>query len=349
SVLGGIGIGIAYVCPVATCVKWFPDKRGLITGLAVMGFGAGAFFFAPLAQSLISGSPYTLLNVPLFPMPQIGVFNTFLSLGLIFLVTVVGGAQLLRNPPAGYVPAGWQPAATTQTSAVTKVDYTAMEMLRTPNFWLLWVTFFISCTAGLMVIMKASPIWQSFSIGTMSGPIQEDVYIKIATAGALAVSILAIFNALSRILWGKISDSLGRKSTLIIIAILCGVTMLMLDWMRVYPLYLLGVSVVGLCFGGHLALYPALTADLFGTKHIGANYGWIFSAFGAGGFAGPYLAARLMRITGNVPYLAKDDQGMLVEKIFEVGNYRTAFFVAGVGCLAAAGLTMLIKTDRPSS
>ena len=346
SVLGGIGIGAAYVCPIATCVKWFPDKRGLITGLAVAGFGAGAFFFAPLARALVSGGAYKLFNISLFSVPQVGVFNTFMVLGFIFLVAVVIGAQLLRNPPAGFIPAGWTPPVSSQAAALKKVDYSPSEMLKTPAFWLLWITYFAGCAAGLQVIMKTSPIWQSFSIGTMPLPIEEQTFITVSAAAATAVSILAIFNSLGRILWGKISDSLGRKTTLVIMFVICGVAMLLLDWLRTYPLYLLGISIVGLCFGGYLALYPAVTADFFGTKHIGVNYGWMFTAYGAGGIAGPYLAARLMRVVDNVPYIVKDAGGNLTEKIFTVGDYRPAFFIAGIACLVAAVITTKVKPHK---
>jgi MFS transporter, OFA family, oxalate/formate antiporter len=343
SILGGVGIGAAYVCPIATCVKWFPDKRGLITGLAVAGFGAGAFFFAPLAKAMISGGSYQLLGASLFPLPKLGVFNTFLALGVIFLVCVVAGAQLLRNPPDGYVPAGWTPPQPKKGKASAAVDLSPTEMVRTPAFWLLWITYFAGCAAGLQVIMKASPIWQSFSIAGMTPPILESDFGQIAAAAAMAVSILAIFNSTGRIVWGTVSDKIGRKSALIIMFILCGVTMLALDLFHTYPLYLLGVSIVGLCFGGYLALYPALTADFFGTKNIGANYGWMFTAYGAGGIAGPYLAAVLMRVIDNVPYQAKDAAGELVEKTFTVGDYRTAFLVAGIACLVAAAVVTQIR------
>jgi OFA family oxalate/formate antiporter-like MFS transporter len=343
SVLGGIGIGAAYVCPIATCVKWFPDKRGLITGLAVAGFGAGAFFFAPLAKALISGGSYQLLGVSLFGLPKAGVFNTFLALGVIFLVCVVAGAQLLRNPPAGYVPAGWVPPQPKKGKTAASADFSPTQMLRTPAFWLLWITYFIGCAAGLQVIMKASPIWQSFSITGMIPPIPEADFSEIAALAAMAVSILAIFNSTGRIVWGIISDKIGRKTALIIMFVLCGGTMLALDLFRVYPLYLLGISIVGLCFGGYLALYPALTADFFGTKNIGANYGWMFTAYGAGGIAGPYLAAVLMRVVDNVPYQVKDAAGGLVEKIFTIGDYRAAFVVAGIACLVAAAVMTQIR------
>ena len=335
AVLGGIGIGAAYVCPIATCVKWFPDKRGLITGLAVAGFGAGAFFFAPLARGMISGTPYTLFGVRLFGLPELGVFNTFFALGVIFFVAVVAGAQFLRNPPPGYAPPGWTPPAPA-AGAGSKVDYGPREMLKTPVFWILWITYFAGCTAGLQVIMKASPIWQSFRISMAPPPVPAGDFTAILTAGAVAVSILAIFNSAGRILWGRVSDGIGRKPALMIMLLLCGLTMLALDWMRAYPLYILGIGVIGLCFGGFLAVYPAVTADYFGTKHLGVNYGWMFTAYGAGGLAGPYLAARLMRVAGDVPYVAEEEPEVVLA-LFEAGNYRVAFLVAAV----------LVKAMRP--
>ncbi len=346
AVLGGAGIGAAYVCPIATCVKWFPDKRGLITGLAVAGFGAGAFFFAPLARGLIGGTPYNLFNVDLFPLPELGVFRTFLVLGVIFLVAVLGGAQLLRNPPPGYVPAGWTPPVSATGATAAKVDFGPREMLRTPVFWLLWLTYFAGCTAGLMVIMKASPIWQSFRVATMTPPVSADAFKAAGTAGAMAVSILAVFNSLGRILWGKISDIIGRTSALVAMFFICAAGMLALDWLRSYPLYVLGVSVIGLCFGGFAAMYPAVTADFFGTKHIGVNYGWMFSAYGVGGLVGPWLAARLMRVVAQVPYFSKAGLDA-ADKTFAVGNYRPAFLTAGVACVLAGALVLAVR--RPTS
>jgi OFA family oxalate/formate antiporter-like MFS transporter len=216
-------------------VKWFPDKKGLITGLSVAGFGAGAFFFAPLAKGLISGVPYELLGVKLFPLPELEVFNTFMALGIIFLVAVVAGAQILRNPPAGFVPKGWSPPKPAH-GAPAKVDFTPTEMLKLPTFWLLWLTYFAGCTAGLQVIMKASPIWQSFAFGSLTPPIAESEFQRVTTAGAMAVSILAIFNSLGRILWGKISDTIGRKITLVAMFLICGAIMLVLNSMQTWYL-----------------------------------------------------------------------------------------------------------------
>jgi OFA family oxalate/formate antiporter-like MFS transporter len=327
-------------------VKWFPDKRGLITGLAVAGFGAGAFFFAPLAKALITGGQYQLLGVSLFGLPGIGVFNTFMTLGIIFLIAVVAGSQLLKNPPAGYVPAGWAPPQPAAGAKVVKADFTPTEMLKTPMFWILWLTYFAGCTAGLQVIMKASPIWQSFGIVSLTTPVPADAFNTITGAGAMAVSILAIFNSLGRILWGKASDNLGRKNTLLLMFIICGAAMLTLDWLRTYPMYLAGICVVGLCFGGYLALYPAITADFYGTKHIGVNYGWMFTAYGAGGIFGPFLAAWLMKVVKSVEYLAADPAGQMVSKTFAVGDYRPALVVAGVACFVAAALTFALRPPQ---
>ncbi|MBK5939494.1 OFA family MFS transporter [Halochromatium roseum] len=377
AVLGGIGIGMAYVCPVATCVKWYPDKRGLITGLAVAGFGAGAFFFAPLARALISGSDYELFGIALFPLPQAGVFDTFMVLGIIFLTAVVLGAQLLRNPPEGYRPAGWTPpaaasgtgssfgtrtgtgfgtGASTSTSSGTsansghtglppnQVDFTPGQMLLTSTFWLLWLTYLAGSTAGLMVIMKAAPIWEAFSLSAITErPVPYEQFATIASAAAMAVAVLALFNAAGRILWGRVSDSLGRKSTLILMFVLCGLVLFGLDWMRPYPLYLLGVSLIALCFGGFLALYPAITADYFGTRHIGVNYGLLFTAYGIGGLLGPFLAAVLLKTTEGIDYLALDASGTLATRLFQLGEYDTAFLAAGILCLAAAALTLALR------
>ncbi|MEA1052873.1 OFA family MFS transporter [Lamprobacter modestohalophilus] len=386
AVLGGIGIGMAYVCPVATCVKWYPDKRGLITGLAVAGFGAGAFFFAPLARALIGGGDYELFGIALFPLPQAGVFDTFLVLGVIFLTAVVLGAQLLRNPPEGYCPAGWTSPATasgfgtatgtrtgfgTGTSASAgistmsnsgtstssrhtglhpnQVDFTPGQMLRTSTFWLLWLTYLAGSTAGLMVIMKAAPIWEAFSLSAITErPVPYEQFASIASAAAMAVAVLALFNAAGRILWGRVSDSLGRKSTLILMFLLCGLVLFGLDWMRSYPLYLLGVSLIALCFGGFLALYPAITADYFGTRHIGVNYGLLFTSYGIGGLLGPFLAAVLLKTTEGIDYLALDANGTLTTGLFQLGDYDTAFLAAGLLCLAAAALSLGLRAPVAS-
>ncbi|MEI6316018.1 MAG: MFS transporter, partial [Syntrophus sp. (in: bacteria)] len=185
SVIGGLGIGTAYVCPIATCVKWFPDKRGMITGLAVAGFGAGALVFTPIAKAFIASS---------------GIMATFMYLGIIFLVAVVIGAQLMILPPAGYKPAGWNPPAAPAPGAgkVSGGDFTTMEMLKTPQFYLLWITYFAGCMAGLMIIMNITNMWQSPSMIDLvkaMPTVSKDAFKTVADQGALAVMIVAILNA----------------------------------------------------------------------------------------------------------------------------------------------------------
>ncbi|MDD8020814.1 MAG: OFA family MFS transporter [Acidobacteriota bacterium] len=346
SVLGGLGIGTAYVCPIATCVKWFPDKRGLITGLAVAGFGAGAFFFAPLAKGLIDGSHYQLLGKNLFPLPEAGLFNTFLIFGIIFLVTISGGALLLKNPEAGYRPAGWNPPRELTPAASLKVNFSPSEMFCTWQFWLLWTVFLIGCGGGLMIIMKASPIWQSFAVSSLKEGMGAGHLEQIASAGALAVSILAIFNSLGRIIWGKISDLAGRQPAMLAICFMEGLAMLFLPQMKAFPSFLTGISIIGLCFGGLLAVLPAITADFFGTEHYGANYGWMFSAYGAGGILGPYLAARLMKTSAIVRIREFHAGQENLEQTMVVGDYQLAFLLTGVLCLAAAAALLLLKKPK---
>jgi OFA family oxalate/formate antiporter-like MFS transporter len=310
-VISGIGIGFAYVCPISSGVKWFPDKRGLITGLSVAGFGAGAFFVAPLAQGFISGSPYNLMGASLFALPKLGVYNTFLYLGVAYLVLVTLGGLILRNPPAGYVPKGWTPPPTVGTPAA--VGYTPGQMLGTGQFWILWLMYFAGCAAGLMMIGQTSPI------------AQELARFDKATA-AVGVSVLAIFNALGRIFWGRISDSIGRSRTLFIMYLINAVAVFGYFLIPATPaLFWAGIALVGATFGGYLALYPAITADFYGTKSVGVNYGFVFTAYGVGGLLSNIFAPRVKELTG---------------------NYNFAFILTAVLCLAAALVSLAIKAPK---
>jgi len=334
SVLGGLGIGAAYVCPIATCVKWFPDKRGMITGLAVAGFGAGALVFTPIAKAFIASS---------------GIMATFMYLGIIFLVAVVLGAQLMVVPPAGYKPEGWTPPAPAPGAAASSGgDFTTMEMLKTPQFYLLWITYFAGCMAGLMIIMNITNMWQSPSMIELAKgmpTVTKDAFKTVADQGALAVMIVAILNAAGRLVWGLVSDKIGRKMTLIVIFAFAGVIMLALQMFTSYALFLFGVCSIGFCFGGFLGLYPAVTADYFGTKNVGANYGFMFAAYGVGGLFGPWLAPKLMTIVGKIPYEAMD-KGTMVVKQFSAGDYSASFMISGVMCLVSIGIVWMLKQPQ---
>jgi OFA family oxalate/formate antiporter-like MFS transporter len=310
-VISGIGIGFAYVCPISAGVKWFPDKRGLITGLAVAGFGAGGFFVAPLAAGLIDGKPYKLLGAPLFGLPHIGVFQTFLVLGIAYLVLIVLGGLILRNPPPGYTPKGWTRSAA--AAAKPANDCGCVEMLSTPQFWLLWVLYFVGCGAGLMMIGQTSPIAQELA--------KFD-----ASKAAIGVSVLAIFNALGRIFWGRVSDSIGRVRTLFLMYLINAVAIFLYFLIPSSAFFFwLGIALVGATFGGYLATYPACCADFYGTKNVGMNYGFLFTAYGVGGLLANIFAPKVKEITG---------------------SYSIAFVVFGVLCLVAAALTFLVKSPK---
>ena len=295
--IGGAGIGLGYVCPIAAGVKWFPDKRGLITGLAVAGFGGGAWIFAKLASSLIV---------------SVGLLSTFVYLGIIFAVAVVVGSLFLVNPPEGYKPEGWEPKKVeTKTKSGKKAieNYTWKEMLKTPQFWFLWLMFVFGAAAGLMVIGNLKPF------GVFSG-------MTAAMAGS-AVGILALFNAAGRISWGWLSDKLGRTKSMFFMFLLQGIMMLVLMKMGSTAL-LLGVAAawIGFNFGGNFALFPSTTADFFGTKNIGVNYGFVFTAYGVAGIVGPILGGRVFDVTG---------------------SYLWAFIPAGIVCLLASMLSFFTK------
>jgi OFA family oxalate/formate antiporter-like MFS transporter len=291
-VISGLGIGFTYVCPVATGIKWFPDKRGLITGLSVAGFGAGALIVAPVARALIDG---------------VGVFSTLAILGVVFLGVIVISSQILRNPPLEWKPEGW---TAPEKNKATKQEFGPGEMLSSLSFYLVWFMYFFGCFAGLMIIAQTSPIGQEL-VGLTP---------KVA---AIAVGTLAIFNAIGRILWGSLSDILGRKKTLFIMLVINGAAILLYNIIEVFPLYYwIGIYIVGLCFGGYLALFPAITADFYGTKNIGINYGLVFTAYGVGGLLGTLFAPRVLEITK---------------------SYSMAFIVTGILCMLGAVIALISR------
>uniref|UniRef100_A0A7V3PU05 MFS transporter n=1 Tax=candidate division WOR-3 bacterium TaxID=2052148 RepID=A0A7V3PU05_UNCW3 len=293
-IISGIGIGFTYVCPISAGVKWFPDKRGLITGLAVAGFGAGALIVGPLARAMID---------------SIGPFPTFRYLGIAYLVLILIGALILRNPPAGYKPANWNPPQA--TGGIQHTDFSAGQMLSTGQFWLIWLTYFAGCAAGLMIIGQTSPI------------AQELAGFNKQTA-ALGVSVLAIFNALGRIFWGRISDSLGRTRALFLMFLINAVAILGYFLIPSLPFFFwIGIALVGSSFGGYLAIYPAVTADFYGTKNSGINYGLVFTAYGVGGLLSNIFAPRIKEITG---------------------NYNAAFMITAILCLIAGIIIITVKS-----
>lgn len=272
-VIGGIGIGFGYVCPLAAAVKWFPDKKGLVSGIAVAGFGAGAFIFTQLGKALIS---------------DLGLGPALFYLGIIFMAMVVIGAQLLTNPPAGWMPEGYIPPKNGNGDR-RKVDFTQREMLRTRSFYLLWLMFALSATAGLMMISN---------VKNLAIYLDSSKTMMVVAEFQIIAGILALFNASGRIGWGKISDRIGRTATLKLMFLFQAAVLFAAAgffWVRpqneivqFFGLTSLA-SLVGFTFGGNFALFPSLTADYYGTKNMGNNYGYVFTSYGLAGVLGALI------------------------------------------------------------
>ena len=327
--IGGAGIGLAYVVPIAVGVKWFPDKKGMITGLAVAGFGFGATLWVKLAGSWFGG----LLNTTeVFGLP--GVQSVFVIYGITFLVCILLGSVVMVNPPAGYKPEGWKPAPPSSTGKATgAVNLTSREMLATPQFYMLWLMFCGSALAGLMVIycIRLFGIDALQASGAMTAETAADAAKAAGIVAGSAMAWYAILNGLGRIVWGMVSDVIGRKAALFLMCLLQGIVMLLFYRMGGTEIGLIaGACIIGFNFGGNFALFPAATADFFGNKKVGINYGWVFLAFGIAGIAGPQVAGYFKdAATGGDPTA-----------------WTTPFIIAGIACLAAAVLALLLKPPK---
>jgi MFS transporter, OFA family, oxalate/formate antiporter len=264
-VISGFGLGLAYIVPIAMLQKWFPDKRGLITGLAVGGFGFGAALTAPLAKSLISNDP----SVPT---------KVFLPLGIAYLVMAVAGASFFKNPPAGYTVPGW----TAPTGAgAGAAQYTQGEALRTPQWYLLAAILTLNVTAGIALISQAAG---SFT----------EIAGYSATAAASAVGVLAFFNGGGRIFFAAVSDKIGRMPAFIAMLALQGVCFLALPHTGNPALFFVLAAIIYLCYGGGFGTMPATAGDFFGVKNAGAIYGLMIIGWSLGGVVGPLIAAKLI-------------------------------------------------------
>ncbi len=325
--IGGAGIGIAYVVPIAVGIKWFPDKKGMIAGLGVAGFGFGATLWVKLAGSWFGG----LLNTTeIFGLP--GVQSVFVIYGIVFLVTVLIGSIFMVDPPKGYKPAGWQPPATTDTGAAGTLDMTSGQMLKTPQYYMLVAMFTGSALAGLMVIYCI----RLFGVDALQA---SGATTDTAAAGVIAGTAMAwyaILNGLGRIVWGTVSDKIGRKCSLFLMCLFQGIIMLAFLKMGGTKMGLIvGACIIGFNFGGNFALFPTATADFFGSKNLGPNYGWVFLAYGVAGIAGPQVA-------GYFKDAAKTSGA-------GVAAWNTPFIVAGVACIAAAVIALMLKPVKAAS
>jgi len=307
--LAGAGIGFAYVCPIAALIKWFPNHKGLVSGLAVAGFGFGAYLFK---GRYIGALGY---------IEDHGITSFFLVHGVVCLVAVTLGAMLLRNPPNAGVPV----AAGAKAGGKTQGDTTWRDTLKKPAFYLLWLMFFSGAMAGLMVIgiIKVFAGDQLIAGAAAAGEVlTEQGRGELMLQGAQAVGYLAIFNAVGRVVWGLASDRIGRTAAFVAMFLLQAVTMMYLSQANTEVTIAVVASIVGFNFGGNFALFPSATADLFGAKNLGANYGWVFTSYGIAGVIG--IAA------GNVAKTM-------------TGSYFAAFALAAALCLVSAGLAVVLR------
>lgn len=292
----GFGNGFGYATPIPVLSKWFPDRRGLAVGLAVGGYGAGSAILAFIGPPMLSG---------------LGWRGTFLWLGIAFFVATMVGAFLLRNPPPGWRPAGWVPAPAAKTAATSR-EYGPSEMMRSSQFPLMWVGYCLGASAGLMTISQLIPYATSVGLP--------------ASAATWTLLVGAVGNAGGRILSGWLSDAFGRLQTLRLMILISAVVMpILANTSGIVMVYVL-LFFVYYCYGTQLSVFPSATADFFGTRNLGVNYGWLFTAWGVAGIVGPMIGGYMFRT---------------------YKNYTAAFYTAGV--LAIVSLVCMLLARKPAA
>lgn len=268
--IGGLGLGFSYIVPVAVLVKWFPDRRGLITGIAVGGFGAGALITAPVATALIQ---------------RIGVLSTFSYLGIAYLIVTVLAALFMQNPPDGWKPEGWTPTRFRPTQGSVH-DYTLAEALRTWQWYALWLLLFLNTIAGISIISQEAPIF-------------EELVGVSAVVAAGMVGIASIGNALGRVFWAWVSDLITRRATFLVMFLLQVLLFWFLPNVAIVTLMTILTFIVLMCYGGGFGTMPAFAADYFGSKNVGPIYGLMLTAWGCASLVGPLLIAYMREMTGS--------------------------------------------------
>ncbi len=282
-VIGGIGLGLGYITPVSTLVKWFPDKRGLATGMAIMGFGFSALIFGPVMQSLFEG---------------VGITNAFYVLGVVYMLLILSSARYIERPPEGYVPAGFNPEAS-KTVKADLSNSTAKEALTTRRFYYIWIMMFINITCGIAIIAAASPMMQEKLAYT---PMQA----------ATVVGLIGVFNGFGRILWSGLSDFLGRPNTYVIFFAFQILAFYFLPQIATEILFLVILFTVITMYGGGFATLPAFLGDLFGTKQLGAIHGMVLAGWALAGVVGPTIYDVVKNTTGSLDITLKVFSGLFL-------------------------------------
>nr|WP_249312937.1 OFA family MFS transporter [Lederbergia citrea] len=270
-VLGGIGLGVGYIAPVSTLVKWFPDRRGFATGLAIMGFGFAAAISSPIMDSLIK---------------SVGIANTFFILGAAYFIVMTVSSLYLEKPPVDWAPKGFKEKVKAGKVATDLSQLTANEAIKTPRFYYLWIMLFINVTCGIAILSAAKPL------------AQESIGLSTAEAAAL-VGVLGLFNGFGRIGWASASDYLGRPNTYTTFFAMQIILFALLPFTTIPILFYIMLAIIYTCYGGGFSAIPAYIGDLFGTKQLGAIHGYILTAWAAAGLAGPMFAAWMKDATGS--------------------------------------------------
>ena len=307
-VIGGVGLGLGYISPVSTLIKWFPDRRGMATGMAIMGFGGGAMIGSPLA---------TLLMGKFATPGDPGVWQTFVTLAIVYSVFMFAGAFGYRVPATGWKPEGWVPPASSTTNAMIAAHHVHLQNAhKTPQFWLLWVILCMNVSAGIGIIGAASPMLQeTFAGALISQPdigfadlkLNKELLAGAVAIGAGFVGLISLFNIGGRFVWASSSDKLGRKPTYVIFFIL-GIAMYVLaataaGW-KSLPIFVFCFCIIASMYGGGFATIPAYLADMFGTQFVGAIHGRLLTAWSTAGILGPVVVNYMhdVRLEQKIPF-----------------------------------------------
>lgn len=302
-VIGGVGLGLGYISPVSTLIKWFPDRRGMATGMAIMGFGGGAMIGSPLADFLMN----------YFRTPEsVGVWQTFVTLALIYAVFMLAGAFGYRVPPPDWKPEGWTEPASDK-AMITRGNVHLSDAHKTPQFWLIWVVLLLNVSASIGIIGVAAPMIQEMFGGALVGQsdlgflqLSDEQRRAAAATAAGFVGLISLFNIGGRFFWASLSDRLGRKLTYVTFFVLGGLLYLAVPTLaasHALGLFVLSFCVIASMYGGGFATVPAYLADIFGTQYVGAIHGRLLTAWSTAGILGPLLVAymRDWRIAQGVP------------------------------------------------
>jgi MFS family permease len=324
-VVGGVGLGLGYISPVSTLIKWFPDRRGMATGMAIMGFGGGALIGSPLANMLINH----------FKSPQdVGVWQTFLVMAAVYFLVMLAGAFGYRVPPAGWRPEGWTPPAMSQKAMVAHGHVHLRDAHKTKQFWLIWAVLCLNVSAGIGVLAVAAPMLQDIFGGRLIGhpeltfkqldPAQQTA---VKTIGAAFTGLLSLFNIGGRFFWASLSDRIGRKPTYFIFFAL-GVALYAaaptLSHGNGIAPFVIAVCIILTMYGGGFATVPAYLSDIFGTQFVGAIHGRLLTAWSVAGVVGPVLIGYVREV--NLAW------GVAEDRVYDVTFYVLAVFLA-VGLL----------------